>query len=139
VGTGNIATNGNAANGGANNNIFADPAAVYAEFRPFILGIDQRTGGSGILRGLARYNVDLGITKDTRFTERIGAQLFVQAFNVLNHMEWADNSGDAGGYSLQNPANFGVLNGQYNAATLGGAGASANYTRIIQIGLRVSF
>jgi hypothetical protein len=32
-----------------------------------------------------------------------------------------------------------VLNGQYNAATLGGAGASANYTRIIQIGLRVSF
>jgi hypothetical protein len=83
--------------------------------------------------------LDLGITKDTRFTERIGAQLFVQAFNLTNHMEWQDNSGDAGGYSLQNPANFGVLNGQYNAATLGGAGASANYTRIIQIGLRVSF
>jgi hypothetical protein len=99
VGTGNIATNGNASNGGANNNIFADPAAVYAEFRPFILGIDQRTGGSGILRGLMRYNLDLGVTKDTRFTERIGAQLFFQAFNVTNHMEWADNSGDGGGYS----------------------------------------
>ena len=139
VGTGNIATNGNASNGGANNNIFADPAAVYAEFRPFILGIDQRTGGSGILRGLMRYNLDLGVTKDTRFTERIGAQLFFQAFNVTNHMEWADGSGDGGGYSLQNPANFGVLNSQYNPATLGGAGAAANYTRIIQIGLRVSF
>jgi hypothetical protein len=134
VGTGNIATNGNAANGGANNNIFADPAAVYAEFRPFILGIDQRTGGAGILRGLSRYNLDLGITKDTRFTERIGAQLYFQAFNVTNHMEWGDPS-----VSLQNPGGFGVLNGQYNAATLGGSGASANYTRIIQIGLRVSF
>jgi len=32
-----------------------------------------------------------------------------------------------------------VLSSQYNAQTLGGAGASANYTRIIQIGLRVYF
>jgi hypothetical protein len=126
-------------NGGANNNLFSNPAQIYSEFSPFILGVDGRSGGAGIMRGLSRYNLDLGVTKDTRFTERVGAQLFVQAFNVTNHMEWQDNSGDAGGYSLQNPANFGVLNSQYNAATLGGAGASANYTRIIQIGLRVSF
>ena len=136
-----IGANGNPANGGSGVNFFSDPAAVYAEFRPFILGIDQRTGGAGILRGQMRYNLDLGITKDTRFTERIGAQLFVQAFNVTNHMEWSDPGGAGGspGLSLQNPQNFGVLSGQYNAATLGGAGASANYTRIIQIGLRVSF
>jgi hypothetical protein len=139
VGNGAIATNGNLSNGGANNNLFSNPAQIYSEFSPFILGVDGRSGGAGIMRGLSRYNLDLGVTKDTRFTERVGAQLFVQAFNVTNHMEWQDNSGDAGGYSLQNPANFGVLNSQYNAATLGGAGASANYTRIIQIGLRVSF
>ena len=73
------------------------------------------------------------------FTERVGMQIFVQAFNVLNHMEWSDGSGDSGGFSLQNPNGFGVLSGQYNPATLGGAGASANYTRIIQIGVRIHF
>jgi hypothetical protein len=134
-----IATNGLGVNGGTGANLFSNPAQVYSEFRPFLLGIDTRGGGAGILRGLPRWNLDLGITKDTRFTEKVGAQLFFQAFNVLNHMEWADGSGDAGGFSLQNPANFGVLSSQYNAQTLGGAGASANYTRIIQIGLRVYF
>ena len=134
IGSGNVGVNGNPANGGNEVNMFANPAAVYANFRPFILGLDTRTGGAGTIRGQTRYNLDLGITKDTRFTERIGAQLYFQAFNVTNHMEWGDPS-----TSLQNPAGFGVLNGQYNAATLGGAGASANYTRIIQVGLRVSF
>ena len=139
--TGNVASNGLGVNGGTGANLFSNPGQVYSEFGPFLLGIDTRTGGAGILRGLPRWNLDLGITKDTRFTERIGAQLFVQAFNVFNHMEWADGAGDGSGfaYNLQNPANFGVLSSQYNAATLGGAGAAANYTRIIQIGLRVYF
>jgi hypothetical protein len=126
--------NGNQSNGGSGVNYFTNPAAVYASLQPFILGVDTRTGGGGNARGQTRYNLDLGITKDTRFTERIGAQLFAQAFNVTNHMEWSDPS-----LSIQNQANFGVLAGQYNPLTLGGAGASANYTRIIQIGLRVSF
>jgi len=136
---GTIGVNGDPSQGGAGVNLFSNPAAVYAEFRPFILGIDTRTGGAGILRGLSRYNLDVGLTKDTMFTERVGAQIFVQAFNALNHMEWADGSGDAGGFSLQNQAGFGVSSGQYNPATLGGAGASANYTRIIQLGLRLHF
>ena len=134
IGSGNVGVNGAPANGGNEVNMFSNPAAVYANFRPFILGLDTRTGGAGTIRGQTRYNLDLGITKDTRFTERIGAQLFVQAFNLTNHMEWSDPS-----VNLQNPAGFGVLSSQYNPATLGGSGASANYTRIIQIGLRVSF
>jgi hypothetical protein len=134
VSNGTIGVSGDNSQGGANVNFFTNPAAVYNEFRPFILGIDQRTGGAGILRGQMRYNLDLGITKDTRFTEKIGAQLFVQAFNLTNHMQWSDPS-----LNLQNQAGFGVLGGQYNPLTLGGAGASANYTRIFQIGLRVYF
>ena len=135
-----IGANGDAANGGSNVNMFANPAAVYAEFRPFILGVDGRTGGAGTVTGQMRWNLDLGLTKDTRFTERVGMQIFIQAFNVLNHMQWSDPV-----LNLQNQAAFGVLgagnpNGaQYGALTLGGSGASANYTRIIQIGLRVHF
>jgi hypothetical protein len=138
--TGTVAVGGNPANGGSGANFFSNPTAVFNNFRPFILGVDGRTGGAGTVYGQTRYNLDLGITKDTRFNERIGAQLFVQAFNVTNHMEFTDPS-----LNLQNPYYFGVLGptnatqGQYNALTLGGAGASANYTRIIQIGLRVSF
>ena len=99
-------------------NYFSNPSAVYNNFRPFILGVDQRTGGAGILRGPERYNLDLGLTKDTRITERIGAQLYVQAFNVLNHTMF-----NAPDLNLQNPAAFGVINGQYNAITLGGSDA----------------
>lgn len=131
---GTIGVNGDSVNGGSGVNMFANPAAVYSAFRPFILGVDTRTGGAGTVTGQSRWNLDLGLTKDTQFTERVGAQLFVQAFNVMNHMQWNDPS-----LNLQDPADFGVLSGQYGAQTLGGSGASANYTRIIQIGLRLHF
>ncbi len=65
-----------------------------------------------------------------------GVQIYAQAFNVLNHMQWGDP-----GVNLQDPSNFGVVGGQYGALALGaGAGVSgANYTRIIQVGLRFYF
>jgi hypothetical protein len=131
---GEIGVNGDVANGGTGVNLFANPAAVYNNFRPFLVGIDGSCGGGGILRGQSRWNLDLGLTKDTRITERFGFQFFAQAFNVMNHMMWADP-----GVNLQDPNNFGVLSGQYNALTLGGAGASANFTRLIQLGLRFYF
>jgi hypothetical protein len=132
--TGAIGVNAAVANGGAGISYFTNPAAVYNNFRPFILGYDGRTGGAGILRGQDRWNLDLGLTKDTRFTERIGAQIYVQAFNVFNHTLFSDPN-----LNLQNPAAFGAITSQYNAITLGGSDASANYTRIVQIGVRVSF
>ena len=77
--------NGDVLNGGSGVNMFANPAQVFSEFRPFILGVDTRTGGAGTVTGQSRWNLDLGLTKDTQFTERVGAQIFVQAFNALNH------------------------------------------------------
>jgi hypothetical protein len=126
--------NGAYANGGDALNYFTNPSAVYNNFRPFILGEDTRSGGAGILRGPMRWNLDLGLTKDTRITERIGAQLYVQAFNVFNHTMFSNPN-----LNLQDPGDFGTVTGQYNAITLGGSDASTNYTRIIQIGLRLSF
>jgi hypothetical protein len=143
VSNGAIGVNGDAANGGPGVNLFGNPAAVYNNFRPFLVGIDGSCGGGGLLRGMSRWNLDLGLTKDTRITERFGFQIYLQAFNVLNHMMWGDPSGEASGNSpglnLQDPADFGVLNAQYNALTLGGAGASANYTRVLQLGVRFYF
>jgi hypothetical protein len=48
-------------------------------------------------------------------------------FNALNHMQWSDPFN-----SLQDPADFGALEGQYGVL-------NNSYTRLIQIGLRVSF
>jgi hypothetical protein len=67
-------------------------------------------------------------------TERVGFQFYAQGFNVLNHMQWGDPY-----MNIQDPADWGNLYGQYGAQTLGGSGASANYTRIIQLGVRFRF
>ena len=43
-------TNGNASVGGSGINMFANPAAVLAQFRPLILGArDTSSGGAGVL------------------------------------------------------------------------------------------
>jgi hypothetical protein len=136
----NIGANSLTTNGGAGINLFGNPSAVFNNFRPNLVGYDGRCGGAGILRGQQRWNLDLGITKDLPIFERLGIQLYAQFFNVFNHTEYTDPY-----LSLQDPANFGVLGpnpnsstGQYNALALGNApGASANYTRIIQLGVRI--
>jgi len=121
-------THGVNADGYTGANIFGSSAAqVFGEFRPALLGVDGRSMGTGELRGQSRWNLDLGLTKDTRITERVATQFYVQAFNALNHMEWGDPFN-----SLQDPADFGALEGQYGVL-------NSNYTRVIQLGLRVSF
>jgi hypothetical protein len=131
----NVGINGNASNDGYGANLFGNNALnVYNNFRAFQIGQDTSCGGAGILRGQLRWNLDLGLTKDTKITERVGMQIYAQAFNVFNHMMYSDPFLD-----LQDPADFGALEGQFNALTLGGAGAAANYTRILQFGVRLYF
>ena len=108
-------------------NMFKDPNAVFNSFRSNYVGIDGRSYDNGPIRGQRRWNVDLGITKDTRITERVGLQLFGQAFNAFNHMQWGDP-----GLNLLSPNSFGVIGGEYGSIGNG-------YRRIIQIGARVSF
>jgi hypothetical protein len=128
-----IGANGLPSNGGSGVFMFSNPAAIFNNFRPNLVGYDGRCGGAGILRGQQRWNLDLGLTKDLPIFERLGIQLYAQAFNVFNHMQWADPS-----LNLQDPADFGALEGQYVALALGNApGSAANYTRIIQLGVRI--
>jgi len=87
---------------------------------------------SGELRGLSRYNLDLGLTKDTRVTERVGVQFYMQMFNALNHMEFADPCWNSPCLNLLDQPDWGVINSQFNVL-------NGQYTRQIQLGLRVSF
>ena len=122
-----VSLNGVAINVGTNNtsqvNIFSDPAAVLANFRRCVLGLDTSCGSVGNLRGLNRWNVDATIAKDFKFTERVGATLTVQFTNVLNHFQPSDPSS----LSLTSNTSFGRITGAVYAA------------RQMELGLRIHF
>ena len=122
-----VGINGNPVHGGSGANIFgANAINVYNSFRPFVLGLDGSPNGDGQLRRPVIWELDFGVTKDTRITERVHAQFFAQSQNLFNHTNW-DISSSGGYLELADPANFGTMTGG-----LGG-------NRIIQLGLRVSF
>ena len=104
-------------------NMFSDPAAVYSQFRPCVLGIDTSCGGYVNLRGLSRWNLDATVSKDLGIvSERVAATLIFQFTNVLNHAALGGPS-----LSLTSPTNFGKITGQ------------ANTPRQMEFGLRIHF
>ncbi|HUC54418.1 MAG TPA: carboxypeptidase-like regulatory domain-containing protein [Candidatus Cybelea sp.] len=129
VSSGGIGSQGDAANGGSGVNLFSNPQAVYNTLQPIVLGLnDGRAHDLGPLYGQHRWNLDFSLVKTTRITERVGATLYGQFFNALNHMEFSDpGQYGSAGIDLQNPAAFGVLNSQFNNP------------RQIEVGLRIGF
>jgi hypothetical protein len=107
-------------------NMFANPAQVYGEFRPCVLGYDTSCGGYYNLRGLPTWNVDMNVIKDLAlYRERVGATLFFQFTNILNHFQ-PSNPGTSQ-LSLTSPTTFGQITSQ------------ANTPRSIEFGLRIRF
>jgi hypothetical protein len=117
-----VGTNGNATAGGSGINMFANPSAIYSEFRPLILGLDTSAGGAGVVRGLPTWNVDATASKDFRIRERLGVSVIIQANNVLNHFQPGNPS-----LNINSPQTWGVISSQ------------GNTPRQMQFGLRVHF
>jgi hypothetical protein len=105
-----------------NINMFANPAAVYAQFRAPLVGFDNQTGGQGILRGLPTWNLDMSVGKEFRITERVNTKFIATFTNVLNHNQLNNPS-----LSITSPQTFGVIFGQ------------ANTPRQMEFGLRFGF
>ena len=103
-------------------NMFADPAAVLAEFRKCILGFDGNCGGLA-MRGLPRWNVDLGVHKTIMtFREGMGADFSVQFTNVLNHVVMGNPT-----MTVTTPSTFGRIT------------STASTPRNMEFGLRLHF
>jgi hypothetical protein len=85
-------------------NLFANPGAVAAQFRPLLPGVDINAGGNGVLRGLPGWNLDMTVAKDLTFRERLGVTFMFQFSNLPNHVRFADPT-----LSLANPSTFGVI------------------------------
>lgn len=107
--------------GGTGLNRYADPAAMYRNFRYPLLSADGRNG-RGALRDYIVWNLDAGIGKMTRLTEKTQLGFSVEILNAFNHVIWIDPTLD-----VNDPGSFGVL--QYQA----------NNPRVIQLGLRIEW
>ncbi|PYQ52677.1 MAG: hypothetical protein DMF78_10785, partial [Acidobacteria bacterium] len=68
--------------------------------------------GVGILRGPKYWNWDLGLSKDFYFDDKRYLTLRVEAFNVLNHPNFAIQ---AGSMDISNPATFGRIQNTFSA------------------------
>src|SRR5579883_773082 len=103
--------------------MFSNPAAVYGEFRPCVLGFDTSCSGYYNLRGLPTWNVDVNLIKDIGIhREQTGATLYIAITNVLNHFQPGNPS-----LSLTSPTTFGEITTQ------------ANTPRNMEFGIRVHF
>ena len=105
-------------------NMFANPAAAFANVRPPILGLDGNIGGFGQFRGLTYWNMNLGAKKNVRITERVNVEASFNFINVLNHNQFLDPTLNIAG---QNPNTFGQLS------------TEGTNPRTMEFGIRVNF
>jgi len=104
---------------------FGDPQAVYGKLRPLVLGYDTRSGGYGTFRGLSYWNLNFGIKKNLRITERFNAEASLNVNNILNHNQLLDPALSA--TNSTNPATFGAFS------------IEGTTPRTMEMGIRVNF
>ncbi len=107
-------------------NAFSNPVAVYNSIRQPILGLDNRDGGWGLVRGLPYWNVDFSIRKTVKATEHVEVEADAVFINLFNHVVFFD-PGPGDYLDTSNPASWGTLPGQ------------GNTPRTMEFGLRLSF
>ncbi|HUB18617.1 MAG TPA: carboxypeptidase-like regulatory domain-containing protein [Acidobacteriaceae bacterium] len=93
-------------------NYFANPAAVFAQVRAPILGIDTQNPGQGPITGMPYWNLDGQVKKDVRIAESTTFEFSFIATNLLNHRQFLDAAN--GTLCLCTPSTWGVLNSQLN-------------------------
>ncbi len=102
------------------------------------------TMGRNIFRDTGFHNVDLSVSKNFRFGERVKAQFRVETFNIFNHPNFANPNGATSGYgqgAFADPSQSGQFgcgcatpdNAAFNPVL--GSGSA----RAIQLGLKLTF
>lgn len=85
------------------------------------------TCGTGVLRGPGLINVDMGVFRRFRVTERWSVQLRGEAFNISNTPHFANPNADV------SSGNFGLIGDVQNT------GREGNDQRFFRIGVRIGF
>jgi hypothetical protein len=84
--------------------------------------------GRNTMRGPSQFNIDMSLIKHTKFG-RIQSELRLEAFNVLNHPQFAQPNGQLGNSA------FGVI----SAMAAGACGTCGTSERQIQFGVKLLF
>jgi hypothetical protein len=100
------------------NENYLNPITGDSDFGPWPSGMT----GRNVFHTPGTFDLDLGIYKNTRITERATLQLRLEAYNAINHANFAVNTGSA--YIYQNS---GLITGSYTG------------NRNIQIGAKFIF
>ena len=87
------------------------------------MGADTRSGGYGTFRGLPYWNLNFGIKKNVRITERFNVEASLSVNNILNHNQLLDPTLAA----TNTPASFGQLS------------IEGTTPRTMEMGIRVNF
>lgn len=119
---------------GAGLNVFSDPDATCplsrgkfgGPVRNPILGLDGQIGGGGPVTGLPFWNLDVGINKKIKISERFSSSLYFDFTNVANHMQPRDPA-----LNIFSRSSWGVLGG--------GGNVQANTPRQLQLGISVDW
>jgi hypothetical protein len=94
--------------------------------------------GRNVIRGFGLNQVDFTLRRDLQLNDRFKLQLRVEAYNVLNHANFANPSVQEGA-NLASP-NFGIMNRMANNSGFGGGGIYTNGgPRTMQAVLRLEF
>jgi hypothetical protein len=95
--------------------------------------------GRNVLRGFESFQLDFSLRRQLRLTERWRLQISAQAFNILNHPNFANPTMNEGASMAS--SNFGVATSMLNQSY--GRGANSAYQvggpRTIQFALRMQF
>jgi hypothetical protein len=114
--------------------VFADPDAINSGVSnggsPIRLPYPGEAGERNSFRGDGIFNIDSGMAKSWRITERQNIKFAWEVFNVTNSVRFDTNPNSATG------ANF---NGQLTSGTLGVFASTLSQPRKMQFSLRYSF
>ena len=105
---------------------------------------------NGVIRALNSWQIDLGLTKETKLTEHLSLEFAVQAFNILNHVQLGDPGSlnlaydpTIAGTNLAVPGDFGLISSTVNFNNNNDNAASPNtgtgLPRQIQFMVRFKF
>ncbi len=82
--------------GGAVTNFTTNPDGSQNLTCALSCGLVSRfgTAPNGVIRAPTSWQIDFALNKETKLTERVSMEFAVQAFNIFNHVQLGDPSGD---------------------------------------------
>jgi hypothetical protein len=97
------------------------------------------TAAFEILKGPQSVNLDMGLTRKFKMTERFGLEFRADAFNLPNHPHWGNPAANVSSMSLNNDGTIKSLGGFSTITTTRANSRESIDERVLRLALRLSF